>query len=176
MGCAHCVAVAVLSCAVARLNGWSSAGSQAKISIAGLLHDIGLREVPPEILRAGRARRTQAETVLFENHPLRGRDIVAQLKGLPEDIPQIVSQCHETLVGTGYPARIRGDQLHPLARLIGTVDRFVEMVIPIGGGAAALEPQEALRQIQRLSLEGVDAMSLRGLMTIFKFDAEKRSA
>jgi response regulator RpfG family c-di-GMP phosphodiesterase len=166
---AHSVAVSIYSCMVAQQHGWTSAGTQFRVSIAGLLHDIGKKEIPKTLIAKTRLERTPEDTEQLETHCLRGRDIILQLKGLPEDISQIVYQHHETAGGTGYPKGANVGTIHPLAKLVSTVDRFAELVLPLSENVSPLGPQAALEKISQYQADSVDATFLRRIMTIFKF-------
>lgn len=163
----HSVAVSVFSCIVAREHGWGSTSTLFKTSLAGLLHDIGLKEVDPEIINKKRIHCSADDIKDLQSHSVRGRDLILQLKSVPEDVSTIVSQHHETPTGTGYPYRLRGDQIHPLARLIGTVDRFAELAVPISENQERYTPADALRRIHTLTPGDVDIDFLRHLMRLF---------
>ena len=126
----HSVAVSVYSCIIANMHGWKSVHMQSRVALAGLMHDIGKREIPEEILQKTRVKLTVEDTKLLESHPVRGRDILRDIKGLPEEISQIVSNHHEYHNGTGYPMRLKGETIHPISRLIQVVDQFCYYFFP----------------------------------------------
>jgi putative nucleotidyltransferase with HDIG domain len=165
---AHCVAVSVYASMIARAHGWTSPNTQFRIVTAGLFHDIGKKEIPAEIILKSRAMRSAEETKLLESHPIRGRDLILQLGSMPDDVAQIVSQHHENPSGTGYPQRPKARIIHPLARLIGTVDYFVDLVMPAVESVPALSPKQALQRIFQVGVDNVDVTHLRRLMDIFK--------
>jgi response regulator RpfG family c-di-GMP phosphodiesterase len=166
---AHSVAVAIYSCMVARAHGWTGSNTLFRIAVASLLHDIGMKELPEELLNRNRLQWTPQEISLMETHPVRGRDIIAQVRNLPEDISQIVYQHHETTSGTGYPHRKSGGEIHPLARLIGTVDGFIELVIPPYESAKGMSPNEALNTLYDRCLDQVDGTFLNRLKSVVGF-------
>lgn len=141
------VAVSLISCLVAKLHGWHATQTLFKISVAGLFHDIGLKEIDKSLINKRRSHRTSEETKLLESHPVRGRDLLMEIKSLHEDIPTIVHQHHESLTGTGYPRQIRGEAIHPIARLIATVDKLVVLLIPLEDGVSPLSHKEALHSL-----------------------------
>jgi putative nucleotidyltransferase with HDIG domain len=169
---AHSVAVALFSAMTARQNGWFAISTLFKVIVSALLHDIGKREIDPEIIKKRRLTRTFEETRILESHPARGRDIVSQLKSLPEDISQIVHQHHETHAGNGYPLRIQGGDIHPLAKLIGTVDAFVEHTLPVSPDARAKSPHEALKWLATDGGDMVDILFVRKLQEILGTEKE----
>ena len=164
---AHSVAVAVFSAMVAKLSGWRSSSVLFKVCLAGFFHDIGYKELDPELVQKRRIFRSPQEVKLLETHTSRSRDLILQLKSLPGDISMIAYQHHETSSGTGYPLRLTKSELHPLARLIGTVDRFVERIIPISGEEPE-EPKEALHTLSTVYIDDVDAAHFASLSSLFK--------
>jgi response regulator RpfG family c-di-GMP phosphodiesterase len=172
------VAGAVYASLVAKLHGWNSGTSQFKIIMAALLRDIGLREIDADILYKKRLDRTPEEVHLIESHPVRGRDIVAQMKSMPEDIATIVYQHHENPLGTGFPMGLKSEGIHPIAKLIGTVDRFVSIMLPMEAGSAQVEPRDALLRMNYRSSDEFDQAFYIRLLELFKVDLEeaKRAA
>lgn len=94
-----------------------------KIAEGALLHDIGKRFVPSNVL-CKKGRLTQAERQLMEMHPLRGFvDLRTNGKVGFEQL-LMVYQHHERIDGRGYPVRLVGDEIHPWTRLLTVVDVF----------------------------------------------------
>ncbi|GEM_PF-3389320 len=89
-----------------RLNFWTAPSTLYKVSLAGLFHDIGYKELDRELITKKRALLTSDEIHLIESHVTRGRDIILSLAGIPEDIALIVYQHHEDCLGQGYPKRL----------------------------------------------------------------------
>jgi response regulator RpfG family c-di-GMP phosphodiesterase len=161
------VASAVLACLVAKRHGWHAASTLFRLTLAGLFQDIGFKELDPSLVRKKRISRTAEETKLIESHPIRSRDIVLRLKGIPEEVAQIVYQHQETLSGTGYPQRPKVDDIHALARLLITVNTFVELISPLEDQTESLTPEAALYEIRRSHREDVDMTFVRRLMELF---------
>lgn len=169
---AHSVMVSVYSCLAARQHGWMSSITLFKLALGGLLHDIGSKEIDRAILEKKRIHLTVDEVKLIESHPIRGRDIITQLRSLPEDIATIVAQHHENPTGTGFPFHLESNDIHPLAKLVGTVDRVATLVLPIRPTDSAMAPEEAFRQIFNGSRDDIDITFLRRLMEVFRVDPE----
>ncbi len=163
---AHSVAVSVFSAMVAKLNGWSSTSVLFKVCLAGFFHDIGYKEMSQELLKKKRIHRTPQDTKLLETHTSRSRELIFSLRNLPEDISVIAFQHHESPTGTGYPLRLSGRELHPLTRIIATVDRFVERIIPISDEEPQ-DPEDALDSIETLFFNDVDSVHFHALRDIF---------
>ncbi len=168
---AHSVAVSLYSCLIAKQHGWFSTSTQFRLSMAGLLHDIGLKELPPELIKKTRLQRDAEDTKLFESHPIRGKEIILGLRNLPEDVAQIVCQHHERVDGSGFPLASAAKTIHPLARLLGTVDSFLDLIMPIED-SLPLKPSDAFQRMM-LYPHQVDMTFFRRLSELFGFSEDQ---
>lgn len=114
------------------------------IGIGGLFHDIGLNEIPVKILN-NPGTLTKAEREFREMHCQYGYDI-GRKAGLPPAALNIVLQHHEHFDGTGYPKKLKGEAIDPLARLVAIVNAYDNLCNP-PSIANALTPHEALSQM-----------------------------
>jgi HD-GYP domain-containing protein (c-di-GMP phosphodiesterase class II) len=95
---------------------------------AGQLLDVGMLEVPAEIIAAPRAL-TQEERALVRSHASAGERIVREA-GFHPDVSAAVRAHHERLDGSGYPDGLRGEAIPLLARILGACDAFVALTSP----------------------------------------------
>lgn len=167
---AHSVAVSFFACAIARQNGWNSANTLFKVSIAGLLHDIGKRELPKELLEKSRLQLSATEIKFMETHPLRGRDILSKVPSLPEDISMIVAQHHENIFGSGYPLRIKGEAVHPIARILAVADRFCSLIMPMDAAMIKSTPKEAAIKLKKFYADELDETFVNCLLKVLGVD------
>lgn len=89
---------------------------------AGLLHDIGKVNIPPEILyKPGKL--TPEEYDLMKMHPIYGEAIVRPIASLRYLCPTIRGH-HERWDGKGYPDGLVGEAIPVAARIISVADVF----------------------------------------------------
>jgi putative two-component system response regulator len=88
----------------------------------GYLHDVGKVGVPDSVLLKPGAL-TADEFELMKKHPVIGDSLCAPLQSLRRVRP-IVRGHHERIDGSGYPDRLRGDEVPILAQIVGIVDVF----------------------------------------------------
>lgn len=93
---------------------------------AALLHDAGQLFVPSEILSKP-TKLTGAEYDLIKQHPSKGAKIFEPTKYLKPVIP-IILHHHENYDGTGYPNRLKGNQIPLGARIMTVVSAFLAMI------------------------------------------------
>ena len=89
------------------------------------LHDIGKINVPQEILISEK-KLTDEQWALMKQHPSDGAEIVRKIHNMSV-VADIVEQHHEKYDGTGYPSGKKGEELHPLARVLTLADSFDAM-------------------------------------------------
>jgi putative nucleotidyltransferase with HDIG domain len=109
-----------------------------------LLHDIG-KIALPERLRWKDEHFNNAERHLFEEHVAQGAAI-AQAMHLPPAVQAIIAQHHEYADGRGYPRKLAGDAIAPLARIVTLVNHYDNLCNP-GNPTQAITPHEALSLI-----------------------------
>lgn len=112
----------------------------------GLLHDIGKVSIPPVLLDKP-AKLTEEEMEIIRSHPVTGARILAPISVF-SDILSIVRHHHEKFDGTGYPNRLRGDNIPYLARIVAVADVYDALVSdrPYRAGWTA---EAALEYIQK---------------------------
>jgi len=114
-----------------------------KAGAAALLHDIGLLDLPPEIINTTKELSGQEE-IIMQEHTLIGYE---KLKGSESDIPVLSAAAlehHERVDGKGYPRGIANPS--EVAELIGIVD-FFESVTHYRPQRGPVTPHEGMRMI-----------------------------
>ncbi len=125
-----------------------------RVRIAGKLHDIGKLSIPAEILSKP-GTLSPVEYDLVKGHAtaacevLNGADI-----GWP--LAEMVSQHHERMDGSGYPAGLLGEDIMMEARILAVAD-VVEAMSSHRPYRASLGMSAALEEIQRHSGQHYDA-------------------
>jgi two-component system cell cycle response regulator len=120
----HLSHVAKLSHSVAEALGLSELETQ-RIALAAELHDVGKIAIPRSVLdKPGPL--SDEEWAFIRRHTLIGERIVLAAPALANTAPLIRSS-HEHLDGTGYPDRLRGDEIPLGSRIIAACDAYDAM-------------------------------------------------
>jgi len=145
----HCERVARHAVAVARALG-SDAQAQTTIRLGAYLHDVGKVRVPRVILcKPGPL--TRDEFAVVQMHPIWGIELLAGVE-FPWDLKSIIRWHHERYDGTGYPDRLRGEEIPRSAQIVGIADVYDAMTTtrpyrPAFSHAAALAQMEEGREM-----------------------------
>jgi PAS domain S-box-containing protein len=94
----------------------------ATLDLAACLSQVGKIFVPDEILTK-RERLSEAEAEAMRRHVGHALKVVGPIDfDLP--VREAIGQMYERLDGSGYPDGLRGEQIKPLARILGVVDAY----------------------------------------------------
>ena len=88
----------------------------------GILHDIGKLGIVDAIL-GKQSKLTDAEMTIMRDHPSIGAAIIEPVSFLAPVAPAVKSH-HENWDGTGYPERLRGEDIPLIARIVACADTF----------------------------------------------------
>jgi putative two-component system response regulator len=115
----HQERVAKLACAIARRMNLSTETIRS-IELSGIMHDIGKIRIPTAVInRPGELLETEKE--LLKVHPKIGYDLLKTIP-FPMPVAEIVYQHHERIDGSGYPRKLKGDQIMLEARIVAVAD------------------------------------------------------
>jgi len=116
------------------------------LELAAIMHDIGKIGVGDRILLKG-GRLDEDEIATMNRHPQYGADILGHVEQLKEVIPGVRGH-HEKYDGTGYPDRLKGQDIPLIARIIAVADTFDAMTTD-RPYRKAMSLQEALAELRR---------------------------
>ena len=142
---AHSLNVSVITIAFAGALNYPSE-RVAEVAIGGLLHDVGKMKIP-ETLWMKNECCTRKEFEVFKLHPQFGLAIIDNNnQTLPGLSKKVIVQHHERWNGGGYPAGLRGEQIHEMALMCALADRYDRLTTRTPYHHACI-PQEALARI-----------------------------
>lgn len=121
----HCVNVAIFSMAFAHYREMSR-DRVREIGLGALLHDIGLTGPANCIIRQ-KEKLTPADFRIVRRHPIEAFASLDRVHLLPEVARKIIRWHHERLDGSGYPDRLRGDEIPEYVRMVGIADAYDAM-------------------------------------------------
>ncbi len=93
-----------------------------QLQYGGILHDIGKIGIVESIL-CKQTRLTDAEMTIMKEHPVIGDTIIGPVSFLGA-VRACVRSHHERWDGTGYPDKLKGEEIPLLARIVACADTF----------------------------------------------------
>ncbi|MEW6403858.1 MAG: HD domain-containing phosphohydrolase [Chloroflexota bacterium] len=130
---------------------------------AALLHDIGKKDIPESILKkSGPLDETEWEMVRLS--PTVGERMLAPVPQL-HGIARIIRNFHEHFDGSGYPDRLKGDQIPIGAKVLAVTDAYTSM-LDKRAYREPRPPQDALHEIQRYSGKYFDPKVVNAFCTV----------
>jgi response regulator RpfG family c-di-GMP phosphodiesterase len=158
--------ISIISAMVAVELGWASEGILEKISLGGLLHDVGLLDFPKELLTKPYLEMNAQERAVYETHPLLGAQVLRGVPGMPTEVINIVYEHHENSVGEGYPRRLDDAKINPLSKIVALADQFSELVFP-SGNEEPYRPEQALNYIENILGQPYNSECYKAFKNIF---------
>ncbi|GGE48121.1 HD family phosphohydrolase [Pullulanibacillus camelliae] len=122
----HAVAVGLLAALLAKQLKFNNKET-ADIGLAGLLADIGMTKLPPQLLHSTQSLSDQ-DVKRLRQHPIYSYQLLKVEPRLKEGVLLGVLQHHEREDGSGYPLGIKGAQTHPYSKIIAVADTFQAMM------------------------------------------------
>jgi putative two-component system response regulator len=141
----HCGRVAAYALILAKEAGYPADGLET-LEFGAFLHDIGKIGIRDAVLlKPGPL--DEAEWAHMREHPVKGYEIARRIEML-HPIMAAVRNHHERWDGTGYPDRMRGEEIPLAARLVAIADAYDAMATdrPYKAGLPLPECERLLRK------------------------------
>lgn len=122
----HCISVAILCVQYGIYKGFSEQKLR-DLCAAALLHDIGKKDIPDEILFKPNTL-TPEEFEIIKQHPIIGYEYLKNIIEIPSTIKAATLLHHENWDGTGYPFGKKGLEISEFARIIRIADSFDALI------------------------------------------------
>lgn len=123
----HCMAVSAVSIMIARSMNWNQGSTNQKLALAALLHDIGLKEFPSDLINKPRHLMTMNEVKNYETHVMRATEILASMPSISSEVVSVALEHHENAIGQGYPRHLRDVRMHPFSKIVALADSFCDL-------------------------------------------------
>ena len=140
----HGVKVALYLVAFGRHLGFSKS-DLANLGMIGMLADIGKTKLPRALIEKP-GMLSPAEFDLIKEHVPLGLKALKKSMTLPIEVEEGIAQHHERLDGSGYPKRLKGDEIGIYGRMTAIADCFAALITPRAYANPAA-PQEALMNL-----------------------------
>ena len=150
----HSVAVCALMVALAKqlkLN-----DDQARLAgMAGLLHDLGKAAIPLSVLNKP-GKLTDKEFDVVRSHPVEGYHMLKEGGNVPDAVLDACLHHHEKIDGSGYPDKLKGDNISVIARMTAICDVY-DAITSDRAYKRGWDPSESLRRMAEWTNDHFDA-------------------
>lgn len=171
------ISAGIIAVLIAKQMGWTLETNHEKLLLACLLQDVGLKELPKELLTKPRHELNAEERSLFETHPYRGVEILRSISDIPEEICSVVYEHHENAIGSGFPRRLRDLKMNPLAKVVSLANAFCELIVVSNNNSHVKTPAEAIQHLEVTLGQPFNKQAFEALKEIIGLKkSEKQSA
>lgn len=147
----HSVAVCALMVALARQLGLGEDETR-EVGLAGLVHDLGKAMMPLDVLNKP-GKLTDAEYAIMKGHPEAGHRMLVEGKGVGPIPLDVCLHHHEKINGTGYPHRLKGEEISLYAKM-GAVTDVYDAITSNRPYKAGWDPAESVQKMAQWTKEG----------------------
>jgi putative nucleotidyltransferase with HDIG domain len=136
----HPVNVTVLSLLLGKALGLQRS-DMVDLGMAAFLHDVGKTQLPDRV-RWYEESFTSSQTKAYQAHAFHGVQTARQM-GVSEPAVLAIAQHHEMVDGSGFPLRLKDEQITLSGKVLGLVNRYDNLCNPLRSSLSAT-PHEAL--------------------------------
>jgi HD-GYP domain-containing protein (c-di-GMP phosphodiesterase class II) len=130
------------------------------------LHDLGKVRIDEAIINKP-GKLSEEEMTIMRRHPGMGFNLLHETKQISEESRLIVLQHHERHNGTGYPRKLRGEDIHMYGRICSVADVF-DALVSKRPYKAQLNPFDALKVMKEEMLNHFHKEVFEKFVLLFK--------
>ena len=125
----HSVNVATYSVVFAMAFGRIAPDLISDLAMAGLLHDVGLSQVPAHITLQPWSKMDIAVKKSYAEHVTQGIELIKKHSPeTPQRVLEIIHQHHEKFDGSGYPRKLKGFAFDDIAQIVSMAEVMESVV------------------------------------------------
>ncbi|MET1115229.1 MAG: HD-GYP domain-containing protein, partial [Comamonas sp.] len=140
----HSVAVCALMVALAKQIHLDEEHTRIA-GMAGLLHDLGKAAIPLAVLNKP-GKLTAQEFAMVQNHSVRGHALLKEGGNVEDAVLDACLHHHEKMDGTGYPDKLKGEEITLIARMTAICDVY-DAITSERAYKRGWDPAEALHRM-----------------------------
>lgn len=143
----------------------SDAHDLNELAAGFFLHDLGKVKISPEVLNKP-ARLTDIEMQHVKTHPYQGYKLLKEAGALSNECKTIVMQHHEYIDGSGYPKRLKDNDIELYGKICAIVDVY-DALTAERSYKKAMTPIAALHLMKAKMLDKFDKKLFARFVKIF---------
>ncbi|MBL7664310.1 MAG: HD domain-containing protein [Bacteriovoracaceae bacterium] len=107
---------------------WNSPVTTETVVMGAMLHDLGKLKLPPELQKMAPESMNKVQLAKYQEHPRLGYEMLDNYPLINEPVKLIVLQHHEYINGEGFPQKLTGIKIYPLAKIVSLANYFVDII------------------------------------------------
>ncbi|SHE96878.1 HD domain-containing protein [Desulfofundulus australicus DSM 11792] len=160
----HAVTTAVYAEAVGRALGMQDKELEWLIQ-AAFFHDYGKITWPSALV--SKAHLSDDDRKLVNVHPITGEYYLRKYwPDVPDPVCRAIREHHERPDGSGYPAGLKGGEVHPLSVIVATVEVYTALLEHRPYRDKSFTRAEALAELEKQGLPGEVVRVLAGISEV----------
>jgi putative nucleotidyltransferase with HDIG domain len=160
----HSVNVSVLSVFLGLRMGYTHQIILENLAMGALFHDIG------KMLVEGKGDTLLSDDdPAMQQHPKLGQEILEQNDEIANEVRLIVTQHHEFLDGSGYPAKLKGLAIYDLARLVSIANIYDNLITQSKGATMKERQLEAVDRLEKDYNDKLDPKKVEKVVKILRY-------
>jgi len=136
-----------------------------ELSMAALLHDIGMAVIPDKILYK-QEELSRQEIDILRNRPNYSYKILRSFGDGFAYLAETAAQVYERIDGSGYPRGLKGEEIHEYAQIIGLLDMY-EALVHSRPQRDKVTPFTAVKEVINSCKHRFHRKHLKSLLSIF---------
>lgn len=161
-----CICLSAYAAYFAQLLGWNQERREHS-AMAGLLHNIGLAQLPGSTAEKALEQFTKEEYQEYSLYPERSVNMVKAKKvPLAPEIAEGMGQHRENNKGTGFPKKIPAENISEIGKVMAIAYTFMELT-SLTEHQKALPPKVAIAKMKEEALAGESPLDLVLITRIF---------
>lgn len=120
----HSFLVCFFSTIICKNLDWVGQKTLDTLALGSMFHDIGILQVPKELQEKPLDKLSKDEFAHFMSHAGLGMKMMESIPGVNAGVIQIIGQHHECVNGSGFPMKLTGGNIYPLAKIVALADAF----------------------------------------------------
>jgi response regulator RpfG family c-di-GMP phosphodiesterase len=110
------------------------------LGLASILQDLALYRTPHgDLSEKLPSQLTPEQLNFYHQHPTLSADLVASHTDVPQVTLQVVRQHHERKDRSGFPNRVGGNQIHPMAEILSLINSYYDVSKAIDDDAQVIQ-------------------------------------
>jgi HD-GYP domain-containing protein (c-di-GMP phosphodiesterase class II) len=167
----HSFLVAFFATVICKNLKWVGPRTLESITLAAFLHDIGLMKLPLALRDRDPETLSGKDLEAYQEHCRLGADLLGAVPDMNPQVIEIIYQHHERIDGSGYPNKLTGVKIYPLAKILALADEFADLLVKDN-----LSPLDGIKIFlqDRNLLTAFDSQAIRALVSGFVTDEVKK--